>query len=136
MGSKLDGHSRAVYSICYSPDGTTLASGGQDKSIRLWDVKSGQEILYPDNRFKDILAQFQVSGLRNINLQEGCIYFSLLSVISPVNFLVISKQLRFCTQGALILKGQFSNQSGIDLRKLFKQKGSFILENQFELQKQ
>ncbi|CAD8169032.1 unnamed protein product [Paramecium octaurelia] len=41
--AKLDGHSDDVFSICYSPDGTTLAFGSWDKSIRLWDVKTGQQ---------------------------------------------------------------------------------------------
>ncbi|CAD8162590.1 unnamed protein product [Paramecium octaurelia] len=41
--AKLDGHSNAVYSICYSPDGITLASGSWDESIRLWGVKTGQQ---------------------------------------------------------------------------------------------
>ncbi|WP_315788403.1 hypothetical protein [Fischerella sp. JS2] len=33
-----------IYSICFSPDGTTLASGHQDKIIRFWDVETGREI--------------------------------------------------------------------------------------------
>ncbi|CAD8193189.1 unnamed protein product [Paramecium octaurelia] len=41
--NKLDGHSHYVMSVCFSPDGTTLASGSYDKSIRLWDVKTGQQ---------------------------------------------------------------------------------------------
>ncbi|CAD8120171.1 unnamed protein product [Paramecium sonneborni] len=41
--NKLDGHSNWIQSVCFSPDKTTLASGSGDKSIRLWDVKTGQQ---------------------------------------------------------------------------------------------
>ena len=33
---------QSVYSITFSPDGSTLASGGWDRNVRLWDVASGQ----------------------------------------------------------------------------------------------
>ena len=31
-----------VYSVCYSPDGKTLASGSVDKTVRIWDTSSGE----------------------------------------------------------------------------------------------
>jgi WD40 repeat protein len=38
----LNGHSSDVNSLCYSPDGKTLASGSRDETVRIWDVMSGE----------------------------------------------------------------------------------------------
>jgi WD40 repeat protein len=39
----LNGHTRAVDSVAFSPDGKTLASGSYDGTIKLWDVATGKE---------------------------------------------------------------------------------------------
>ncbi len=39
----LKGHTKVVYSVSFSPDGKTLASGSYDKSIKLWDVAAGKK---------------------------------------------------------------------------------------------
>ncbi len=36
------GHTREIWSIAVSPNGRTLASGGTDHTIKLWEVSSGQ----------------------------------------------------------------------------------------------
>ena len=38
----LEGHSRWVNSVVFSPDGSRVASGSGDKTIRVWDVQTGQ----------------------------------------------------------------------------------------------
>ncbi|CAK84536.1 unnamed protein product, partial (macronuclear) [Paramecium tetraurelia] len=40
---KLDGHSQAVLSVCFSPDGMILASGSMDTTVILWDIKTGNQ---------------------------------------------------------------------------------------------
>ena len=41
----LEGHTSGVLSVARSPDGSTLASGDYDGTIRVWDAKTGQHKL-------------------------------------------------------------------------------------------
>jgi RNA polymerase sigma factor (sigma-70 family) len=39
----LQGHTRGVRAVAFSPDGRTLASGSSDRTAKLWDVATGKE---------------------------------------------------------------------------------------------
>ena len=41
---KLSGHTGGIASLAFSPDGKYLASGGQDESLKIWDLSSKKEI--------------------------------------------------------------------------------------------
>lgn len=41
----FEGHTRAIRSVVFSPDGQSILSGSDDMTLRLWDVESGEAIL-------------------------------------------------------------------------------------------
>lgn len=51
------GHSLEVYSVTFSPDGKTIATGSKDCTIRLWDVASGQELRTFGSSSLDVFAR-------------------------------------------------------------------------------
>ncbi|KAI9487453.1 MAG: WD40-repeat-containing domain protein [Benjaminiella poitrasii] len=46
MRYELKGHTGAVYTVEFSPNGALLASGSFDKTIRIWDTASAQKELF------------------------------------------------------------------------------------------
>ena len=40
----LTGHTNAVQSAAFSPNGRWLASGSYDKTVKLWEVATGREV--------------------------------------------------------------------------------------------
>ena len=44
----FEGHSQAVTSVAFSPDGAYLLSGSADKTFKLWDAATGQLVRSPD----------------------------------------------------------------------------------------
>ncbi|KAG9010280.1 hypothetical protein FRB90_007835 [Tulasnella sp. 427] len=47
IGEPLRGHTEWVNAVAFSPDGTRLASGSDDETIRMWDAQTGAPIGEP-----------------------------------------------------------------------------------------
>ena len=43
----MHGHTQAVWSVAYSPDGIHVVSGSGDGNIRVWNATTGQPVTEP-----------------------------------------------------------------------------------------
>jgi WD40 repeat protein len=41
----LKGHTSAIWSAAFSPDGSRIVTGSKDRTAKLWDAKTGAEVL-------------------------------------------------------------------------------------------
>jgi len=52
----LTGHTTSVWSVALSPDGTTLASGSKDRTIKLWSLPAGKLLHTLSGHGSDVLS--------------------------------------------------------------------------------
>ena len=59
------GHIQGVFSVDFSPDGNTIASGSKDKSIKLWNPQTGELIRTLDGNRDMLLCVYTIIILYN-----------------------------------------------------------------------
>ena len=80
MIKELHGHMDTVYSLAFSADGTLLASGGLDSSVRVWDF--GQAVKTSSNSNSsaavspELMASFPTK-----NSSVHCVQFSSCNLV-------------------------------------------------------
>jgi WD40 repeat protein len=61
MLSPLKGHNDVVYCVAFSPDGSKIISGSWDKTIQVWDARTGVKMLSPLKVHDDVVYSIAFS---------------------------------------------------------------------------
>jgi len=65
----LEGHAENITSIAFSPDGSRLATGSGDDTLRIWDARTGETLheLSHDNEYDVTCVAFSPDGKRVVS---------------------------------------------------------------------
>lgn len=100
--SLIKGHTEAVLSVAWSPDGTRIATGSQDRTARIWEWPSGKELrsfkdhgdavtrvcFSPDG--KSLYTASMDHNLRRFDVANGTLTRTFTGHNEPINAMAIT----------------------------------------------
>jgi WD40 repeat protein len=83
---RLEGHTDAVVSLAFSPDGRYLLSGSIDTSVRLWDLSTGELVRRLDGHASGVMSvAFSPDGRHAVSgSQDGAVIVWDLETGEPI----------------------------------------------------
>ena len=68
----MEGHKGTVHSASFSPDGKYIVSASEDKTIRIWDAKTREQVWRPLEGHSDVVyyASFSPDGRHIVSASE------------------------------------------------------------------
>ena len=78
--SVLKGHTYYVASVAFSPDGSQIVSGSDDKTVQVWNVQSGEEVRMLNGHTGYVRSvAFSPDVLQTLYTQYGLVFIFLSS---------------------------------------------------------
>jgi WD40 repeat protein len=68
--TNLIGHTDAINSVAFSPDGLLIVSGGDDRAIKIWDANNGRIMMSFDNDHRITRVAFAPDNIRIISCDD------------------------------------------------------------------